>query len=112
MLMSDPVGTAGMVCQDLPSEQGIAVVEAFAKHSAQSFGNELTFAGYKEIPSSYLLCEEDAAGPPSFQRDMIAMIEDASGREVDVTSIQSGHFPMLRAEKETVAWVLELAQKN
>jgi Alpha/beta hydrolase family len=111
MLMDDPAATARMICQDLSSQEGEAVVRDFAKHSAQSFGNELTYAGYKDIPVSYLLCEEDKAGPPDFQREMIAMIEEASGRKVDVTSIKAGHCPMLSAEKETIQWVLDVAKK-
>jgi len=109
--MEDPAETAKMICQDLPPKEGEAVVRDFAKHSAQSFGNELTYAGYKDIPASYLLCEEDKAGPPDFQREMIAMIEEASGRKVDLTSIKSGHCPNLSAEKETIEWVLNVAKK-
>ncbi len=112
MLMEDPVATAEMVCQKLPPKEGEAIVRNFAKHSAQSFGNELTYAGYKDIPASYLLCEDDLAGPPHFQRDMIAMIEEASGRKVDVTSIVADHCPNLSAEKETIEWVLNVAKKT
>jgi Alpha/beta hydrolase family len=111
MLMEDPAATARMICQDIPAEEGTAVVRNFAKHSAQSFGNELTYAGYENIPSSYLLCEEDQAGPPDFQREMIGMIEKASGRRVDVTHINAGHCPYLSAEKGTVDWVIDVAKK-
>jgi hypothetical protein len=111
MLMEDPAATARMICQLLPSREGEAIVRDFAKHSAQSFGNELTYAGYKDIPASYLLCEEDMAGPPDFQREMIAMIEEASGRKVDVTSIKADHCPNLSAEKKTIEWVLNVAKK-
>ncbi|KAI1624495.1 Alpha/beta hydrolase fold-1 [Exophiala viscosa] len=111
MLMEDPAATAGMICQKLPPEEGEALVRDFAKHSAQSFGNELTHAGYKDIPVSYLFCEEDMAGPPDFQRDMIAMIEEVSGRKVDVTSIKADHCPHLSAEKETIEWALSVAKK-
>ena len=111
MLMEDPAGTARMVCQKLPAEEGEAVIQGFAKHSAQSFGNELTHAGYKDIPVSYLLCEEDMAGPPAFQREMIAMIEEVSGQKVDVTNIQADHCANLSAEKETIEWVIGVAKK-
>lgn len=112
MLMEDPAATAEMICQELPPSEGAAIVKDFAKHSARSFGDELTLAGYKDIPTSYLLCEEDLAGPAAFQRDMIAMIEEASGRKVDVTNIKAGHCPNLTAEKETVEWVVKVAQKT
>ena len=111
MLVEDPAATAAMICHDLAPETGAMVVRDFAKHSAQSFGNELTYAGYKTIASSYLLCEEDRAGPPDFQREMIGTIEEASGRKVDVTYIKAGHCPYLSAEKETVEWIVNAAKK-
>ncbi|EXJ73903.1 uncharacterized protein A1O5_02197 [Cladophialophora psammophila CBS 110553] len=111
MLMEDPEATARMICQELPPKEGEAIVTGFAKHSAQSFGNQLTHAGYKDIPVSYLLCEEDLAGPPDFQREMIAMIAEASGRKVDVTSIKAGHCPNLTAKDETIEWVLNVVRK-
>ncbi len=112
MLAEDPAATAGMICQRLPLKEGEEVVRNFAKHSAQSFGNELTYAGYEKIAASYLLCQEDLAGPPEFQREMIAMIEEASGRKVDVTSILADHFPSLSAEKETIKWILKVVKKS
>lgn len=112
MSMEDPAATAGMICQKLPAQEGEAVVREFAKHSARSFGDQLTHAGYKDIPVSYLLCEEDLAGPPDFQREMIAMIEETSGRKVDVTSIKADHCPNLSAETETIDWVLKVAKRE
>ena len=112
MSMEDPEGTAKMVCHDLPPEQGQALVRAFAKQSARSFADELTYAGYKEIPVSYLLAAKDKAGPPEFQREMIAMVEDASGNKVDVASIDSGHMMNASAEKETTQWLLDICGKS
>jgi hypothetical protein len=111
MLMADPAMTARLIHQDSPPEEGEALVRDMAKHSVQSFGNTLTYAGYKNIPASYLLCDRDLAGPPDFQREMIAMIEEASGRKVDVTNIDAGHCPYVTAEKETIEWVLNIARK-
>jgi hypothetical protein len=111
MLMEDLAATTSVICQELPPKEGETIVRDFAKHSAESFGNELTYAGYKNIPASSLLCEEDLAGPPDFQREIIAMIEQASNRKVDVTSIKVGHWPNLTAERETIEWVLKVAKK-
>ncbi len=111
MLIEDPAATAALTNNKLSPEQGEAVVRSFAKHSAQSFGNKLTHAGYQDIPASYLLCEEDLAGPPPFQRDMIAMIEEVSGRKVDVTRIQADHCANLSAEREVFEWIVNVAKK-
>jgi hypothetical protein len=112
MLVEDPAMTAALICQELPPEEGLAVARGFSKHSAQSFANELNHAGYKDIPVSYLLCERDLAGPADFQREMIAMIEEASGRKVDVTSIETGHCPSLVAKKETLDWIVKVIRAS
>ena len=110
MQIGDAAGFAGVVCQDLSADEGKAVIEGFAKHSAQSFGNELTHAGYLDIPASWLLCEEDLAGPPAFQRQMIAQMEEAaSGRKVAVTSIKASHMANLSKPNEVASWVINLA---
>jgi hypothetical protein len=111
MLMEDPAATALMICQKVPAEDGESLVRGFVKHSAQSFANELTYAGYKDVSVSYLFCEEDIAGPPDFQREMIAMIEEASGRKVDITSIDADHCPNWSAQNECIAWALDVARK-
>lgn len=110
MLMEDPVGTAAMLCQDLSRAEGEDAVRRFAKHSAQSFGDELTHIGYKDVPASYLLTMHDKAGPPAFQRDMIANVEEVIGREVRVTEIDSGHMVNLSKSTEVVSWILKIAK--
>jgi len=110
-LIEDPAQAATKACQMLPPKEGEATVRGFAKHSAQSFATELTHAGYKDIPVSYLLCEIDLTIPPELQQNMIDLIEEASGRKVDVTSLQADHCPNLSAEKETIDWALSIAKK-
>ncbi|KAK5197987.1 hypothetical protein LTR99_009405 [Exophiala xenobiotica] len=110
-LQEDPAGTARLILQHLSPEEGEAIVRDFAKHSATCFVNELTYAGYKDIPVSYLVCEDDLIGSPEMQRAGIDMIEQVSGRKVDVTSIKSGHCPNLAAKKETIDWILSVAKK-
>lgn len=110
--MEDPAKDAATICQDLPQEQGEALIRAFAKQSARSFADELTYAGYANIPISYLLAEKDLAGPPDFQRDMIATIEEASGNKVDVTGIAASHMMNASAEKETTHWILDVCRKS
>ena len=112
MLMTDPAATSALVCQDLAPEDGERLIRGFAKHSARSFGDALTHPGYRDVPASYLLCGLDRAGPPDFQREMIAMIEQASGgRKVDVTGIQAGHCANVSRERETNEWALAVLDK-
>lgn len=110
--MVNPAASVQRIMPDKPSSEAEAIVNSFVKHSAISFGDKLTHAGYKDIPVSYLLCENDLAGPPKIiQIPGIEMIEQASGRKVDVTRIKSGHTPHLDAPKETVEWIMKVADK-
>ena len=112
MLMEDPLSVAAMCCQDFPGDKGVEAVKAWAKHSARSFADELTHAGYVSLPSSFLFCDEDMAGPPSFQADMIFQMEQSSSRKVDVTHIKSGHCPTMSKVEETLAWTREIVRKT
>ena len=60
----DPISRSAEICfSDISQERGEAWMRKFPKHSAVSFTNELTHAGYEDIPVSYLLCEEDLCIP-------------------------------------------------
>lgn len=111
MIHDDPAGTAALVLQDMPAEVGIAVVEAFACHSAVSFSNELTHAGYNNVPVSYLVCELDACIPVEGQKRAIENIEKSSGKNVAVTSINAGHIPNVSALPKVVDWIVDVAEK-
>ena len=86
-------------------------MKKFPRHSAVCFGSELTYAGYKDIPASWLLCEEDLCIPAENQREAIELIEKVSGRKVDVTSIQTGHIPPVSAPEKVIDWILDVAGK-
>ena len=104
--------SAAMGFSDLPPEEGEALIKQSPPHSAISFAGELTHAGYKYIPVSWLLCENDLAITAKNQRDAIAMIERDSGKKVHVTSIGSGHMPIAsRYLPEVIDWVIDVAQK-
>lgn len=110
MLQSDPPVAARAVISELPPEEGEAVIRSFAKHSARSFVDPLTHAGYMDIPASFLFCEKDTAGPPAFQQAWIEAVEQASGRKVDVTKIQSGHMMNLTNEQDLIDFLVNRAK--
>jgi pimeloyl-ACP methyl ester carboxylesterase len=110
-MVQDPPVSAPIVFSDIPREEGEAAVKHFARHSAISFTGELTYAGYKDVPVSYLFCEEDLTLPAKTQRAGIDLIEEVSGRKVDVTCIKTGHCPTISAPKLVVDWMLDVAKK-
>ncbi|CZR55098.1 uncharacterized protein PAC_04984 [Phialocephala subalpina] len=93
------------------AEEGEAWIRKMSCHSAISFTNELTYAGYKDVPVSYLVCEEDLVIPLKNQREEIEMIERESGRKVDVTSIKTGHVPIASQPQLVIDWILDVVGK-
>lgn len=90
----EPEGTAPVTFSDLPPAQAMAWAKKMPEQSAASFAGELTYPGYKYVPVSYLVCEDDKVLPPAFQRSMIEMLE-AQGVKVDVHTCSAGHCPII-----------------
>jgi hypothetical protein len=88
----DAVGMASAACNDLPWEQGYENVLNFSHHSAESFLGRVTQVAYKDVPVSYLLCEDDLIVSPEKQRGFIRVLEEG-GKKVDVVSLKAGHCP-------------------
>ncbi|MCJ1282914.1 hypothetical protein MMC26_002240 [Xylographa opegraphella] len=103
--------SAAISFSDLPPQEREAWTKKLVRHSAISFSNESTYAGYIDVPVSWLLCEDDLCVPPDTQEDSIDLIEKESGEKVDVTSIKSGHFPNISKPHEVVQWILNVARK-
>lgn len=80
------------------------------KHSAASFTSPLTYAGYKDVPVSYLIAEGDKSITPETQRSQIEMIERVSGNKVNVTSTSAGHVLPASALDDVVNWITSVAE--
>lgn len=107
-----PELTAKICFSSWPVDKGTAWVKKFSKHSTQSFQEPLTYAGYKDVPCSYLLCEKDLCIPASVQQAGIDLIEKESGRKVDVTRLEADHVPNWTAPDETIRWIVGLGEKS
>ncbi|KAJ4183664.1 hypothetical protein NW755_009698 [Fusarium falciforme] len=96
---------------NMPKDKGEFWAAKLAKHSSTSFANPLTYAGFKDVPVSYLVCENDRAISPRVQRAGIEMIEKESGNRVDVTSILGDHVAPLSSKIEVVDWIVGVAER-
>ncbi|KAH7310607.1 Alpha/beta hydrolase fold-1 [Stachybotrys elegans] len=108
---TDIPGVAAMSFSSMPPEEGQLWAGRLARHSAASFANPLTYAGFKDVPVSYLLCENDLAIPPIVQQSIIDMIERETGRSVDVTSIDADHVAPLSSPDTVAEWIVGIAEK-
>jgi hypothetical protein len=121
----------------LPEEEGIALAKKLTKHSSVSFGNELTYAGYKDVPVSWFFCEDDKCITPEVQqvRPMYFQIHindrvltwmqtaiddieaswkgtEREGTKVEVTSVKCDHIPVFSARDELEKWMETLFEKS
>ncbi|KAI1759216.1 Alpha/beta hydrolase fold-1 [Hypoxylon sp. FL1150] len=103
--------TAEVVFSDLPLEEGKYWARKLVKQSAASFASNLTYAGYKDVPVSYLVAEGDQSIAPSTQRSQIEMIERVSGNKVHVSSVNSGHDLTISHPQHVINFILSVAQK-
>ncbi|KAI0854607.1 alpha/beta-hydrolase [Xylaria cubensis] len=107
----DPTLTAEVVFSDLPLEEGKEWGSKLVKHSAASFTSNLTYGGYKDVPISYLIAEDDRSISSAYQRSRIEMIEHVSGNKVDVSSVNAGHVPPVSQPEQVIDWILGVARK-
>ncbi|KAI0176149.1 alpha/beta-hydrolase [Hypoxylon sp. FL1284] len=103
---------ASLSFSDVPRDEGEASVRKLTKHSAVSFTNPLTYPGYKDVPVSYLLCEDDLSVPAEIQKKGIDMIQRESGKDVDVVAIKAGHFPPISKPQQVVEWILHVLAQS
>lgn len=90
----DSVQIAHAVGNDLPSwEVAYEWALQLSHHSAVSLQGVMTQAAYESIPVSYILCEKDLIVSPEIQKKSIRVIEEVSGKKVDVISLDAGHCP-------------------
>lgn len=76
---------------------------AFATKKAKA-----TAASWKEIPTSYLLCEDDRAIPAAAQEQMANGVREMGG-EIEVERINTSHSPFLSQPDVVVEWIRRVA---
>ncbi|KAF8205349.1 Alpha/beta hydrolase fold-1 [Mycena galopus ATCC 62051] len=94
---------------DLPPEEARSWASRMREHAAASFSHILTYGAYKDIPVSYLLCEEDKGVPPEVQNKIIAGMESVmGGASVDRHPVKAGHH-INASQPKTMAAVIRKA---
>jgi hypothetical protein len=96
----------------LSPEEGTKWAKIFLEHSSISFANELKYAGYNDVPTSWLFCEDDKTIKPEVQQIAIDRIEQSSGRKVDVTRKFYDHVPIVTNVEGAVDWIVSVVEKG
>ncbi|MFI9719791.1 alpha/beta hydrolase [Streptomyces sp. NPDC052396] len=73
---------------DVPEEEAERAVRRLTRQSLRSFCEPVTAAGWRDVPSTYVLCDRDRAFAPQDQERLAA-------RAQSVHRLPSGHSPFL-----------------
>lgn len=99
---------ANVFYNDLPEAQQQKWYAGTRTQASATMTAKAAATSWMEIPTSYLLCENDLAIPPQAQEGMTEMAKGMGG-EVEVTRVKSGHSPFLSVPDEVVAWLRRVA---
>lgn len=80
-------------------------------HSYRSFATKVTYAGWKHVPSTYLLCEKDNAIPLHAQKGMVDAAQKA-GADMKAETMDVSHSPFLTKPKELAMSVRRAAGES
>ncbi|KAH8661466.1 prolyl aminopeptidase-like protein [Tricladium varicosporioides] len=104
-----PANPHNIFYNDLTNSQSKPHIDVLKPHAYQTFNSELTVAPWKNIPCTYVLCEDDRAIPIQAQEGMVAMANRAKEGAFDVIErCTASHSPFL-SQSEWLAKVLENA---
>ena len=105
-------GSLKVNLSDLPASEALEWAKLMPEHSTITFSGALTYAGYKHIPVSYLLCTADVVVPPELQQSMVDMMVNEAGVKVDVHTIASDHCPNVSMPKTVGQVILKVATQS
>lgn len=93
-------------CSQEVKDENVAKISYLSLSCGSDEGGKCQYAAWKEIESSYLLCEKDQAIDKAVQE---AMVNQEGTKWKRVKRMQSGHSPWLSSPEETVNFVRECA---
>jgi pimeloyl-ACP methyl ester carboxylesterase len=109
MRLADPALSASRMYDAWPEERALAWAKAAPKQSALSFASPVTYTAFKDIPSSYIFCEQDQVVPPALQEEYVKNIKIVAGGVVDLHRLDSNHVPNLTATEILAKVILKIA---
>ena len=89
---------------DLEEGKAKAWAEKLQPQPAHDWQGQVTYCGWREVLSVYLVCEEDKCNPPLLQLQM------AKGAGSQVERCAAGHMPMISMPKKVAEVIVKAAQ--
>ena len=118
MFHPQPEITLDVCMNSIPKDRRMQEFKAFGQHSSAAFAETLTYPGYRDVPCSWFLCEDDRCVTPAVQETAIKDIEESwkgterEGKRVDVTRVRCDHFPTISAREELARWFEGLVESD
>ncbi|KAJ5640035.1 uncharacterized protein N7484_007897 [Penicillium longicatenatum] len=94
-------------CNDAQVERAVAALKS---HSYQAFHSVCTYAAWKNIPSTYLYCLQDAAIPLTVQKMMVE--GTAKGFGMRTETVDASHSPFISQPDELTAAIRRAAGES
>ena len=86
-------------------------VDMLKPHSYRTMFSKITYAGWKHVPSTYLLCEKDQAIPLHGQKGMVEAAQKA-GADMKVDTVDASHSPFLSIPGEMARLIRRAAGES
>ena len=91
---------------DIPTSEGEHWASLLEPHSVGAMWSEQTYAAFRDIPSTYVVCEHDRVVPVEQQEGMIRNAKEVEPSAFDVVErLECGHEPVLSRIGEMVGVV-------
>lgn len=90
---------------DLPSSMVDELAAKLLPHAASIYTHPLAYAGYKYVPTTYLLCTQDQALPFKVQKAIVASAHGLMRTEI----CDAGHFCMLSMPERVTNVIIKAA---
>jgi len=112
-LLVAPAAAAYMFFHDLPEEDAQHWSALLKSHSLGAMWSKQTYAAWKDIPSTYVMCNQDRVVSVEKQEEMIKNAKEVQPKAFDVVErLESGHEPILSKIDEMVKIVEKAASMD
>jgi hypothetical protein len=99
MMQDDEVTCAdpqAIFYNDISAEEAAPYIESLKPQSYPTFSSQMTVEPWRVIPSTYILCEKDAAIPLPVQEGMVGMAQNIAPGSFDVVErCNASHSPFI-----------------
>ncbi|KAI4737441.1 alpha/beta-hydrolase [Aureobasidium sp. EXF-12298] len=103
----DPISN---LYHDVPEQMSQRAVDNLGGHPIAHAFSRPSKVAWREIPTAYIMCEDDRALPIGPQEQMINAVK-AEGVHVETTSLKSSHSPFLSMPAETAKVIRGFLEK-